>query len=32
MQLWRHKYESTYLANAYDLIDLQPDRDVLDLV
>lgn len=32
MQLWRHKYDATYTVNAYDLTDLQPDRDLLDLI
>ncbi|KAL6768805.1 hypothetical protein ACKKBF_B16290 [Auxenochlorella protothecoides x Auxenochlorella symbiontica] len=32
MQLWRHKLDSAYTINAYDLTDLQPDRDLLDLI
>lgn len=32
MQLWRHKLDSAYTISAYDLTDLQPDRDLLDLI
>lgn len=32
LQLWHHKVEPSSIATAYDLIDLQPDRDLLDLI